>query len=441
MATVRLWDLRTASQIALLREGTEKIVACGFGPDGKTIYTNDSDSIVRFWSSADGRLLSTSQIRERRFIYPTKLPFSEIAEIADIANPVRMAISTAVLESHKLTGWEQLPAKESWSYTEEAGVAADVIYVATGRIAARLERPGHMMEKLQVSPDGRWIIAVEDETQLVIFSAADGSEVSRLIHPPGTKVEAVLVSRNTRRIITRFSPSQPPDGAPRKAIDWLWEPDPWRRVHDQCLELLAGDAFYLFLTDDVIWIHPDPKQNSEPTLYRIGGSSSPAPATDGPITAELGGELLRYDDTKLLDGKTFKRLIPPAGRKLHPALKRLAGDGRFYFGDMITDTATEKQIPCAWYGRFPSRFFSGFGTVMFLGPQMRILPAPDYLEIPPDLLELWAQVAVGGHLGDDGSFVKWDEPTWEEKRQALASRPAPHPGFPFPGHVAVDRFH
>lgn len=63
------------------------------------------------------------------------------------------------------------------------------------------------------------------------------------------------------------------------------------------------------------------------------------------------------------------------------------------------------------------------------------------MEIPTDLLELWAQIAVRGHLDDEGTFVKWDEPTWEKHRQELAAKPVPYPDFPFPGHVATDRLH
>ena len=37
--------------------------------------------------------------------------------------------------------------------------------------------------------------------------------------------------------------------------------------------------------------------------------------------------------------------------------------------------------------------------------------------------------------------MKWDEPTWEKKRQELAASPAPYPDFPFPGHLAVDRLY
>jgi hypothetical protein len=57
------------------------------------------------------------------------------------------------------------------------------------------------------------------------------------------------------------------------------------------------------------------------------------------------------------------------------------------------------------------------------------------------LLQLWAQVAVRGELDAVGQFVKWDEATWEKKRQELAAKPAPLPDFPFPGYVAVDKLH
>ncbi len=69
------------------------------------------------------------------------------------------------------------------------------------------------------------------------------------------------------------------------------------------------------------------------------------------------------------------------------------------------------------------------------------MPDPEYLEVPPALLELWAQVALRGHLDDEGAYSRWDEPTWEEKRQKLAATAAPFPGFPFPGRLAADQLH
>lgn len=72
--------------------------------------------------------------------------------------------------------------------------------------------------------------------------------------------------------------------------------------------------------------------------------------------------------------------------------------------------------------------------------QIHIIPT-SRLDIPPALLQLWAQVAVRGELGPDGEFVPWNEATWEKKRQELAAVPPPHPDFPFPGYVATDKLH
>jgi tetratricopeptide (TPR) repeat protein len=202
-----------------------------------------------------------------------------------------------------------------------------------------------------------------------------------------------------------------------------------------------------FLADDLVEVGPVTDEGIAPEfLYRIGRSNSPTPPGSGDITAELGGELLRYNEAELLDGRSLRRLSPPTGRKFHPALKRLSSDGRFFFSnDTITDTATEKQIPHAWDSGQDPQFLPRFGTVTTVlsdfGWHVWILPAPEFLEVPPVLLELWAQVAARGQLDEAGTFVKWDELTWEQKRRELASKPVSYSNFPFPGHLAGDRLY
>jgi tetratricopeptide (TPR) repeat protein len=66
---------------------------------------------------------------------------------------------------------------------------------------------------------------------------------------------------------------------------------------------------------------------------------------------------------------------------------------------------------------------------------------PATLDVPPEVLELWAQVVLRGELGPDGGFVGWDEPAWEGKRQELAARARPTSDFPFPGRITDDRLH
>lgn len=78
---------------------------------------------------------------------------------------------------------------------------------------------------------------------------------------------------------------------------------------------------------------------------------------------------------------------------------------------------------------------------MRYGVEVRFLPTAGWWSIAPELIELWARVAIRGELAADGTFKKWDEATWEKKRQELAAIQPPYPDFPFPGHVATDKLH
>ncbi len=89
------------------------------------------------------------------------------------------------------------------------------------------------MDNFQVSPDGQWIIAVEDQNEVVIFSAADGRESGRLSHPQSSEGLYVWISPHSRRILTRRNPVEASDSKPLKGIFRLWEADPWHecRTH------------------------------------------------------------------------------------------------------------------------------------------------------------------------------------------------------------------
>ncbi len=186
----------------------------------------------------------------------------------------------------------------------------------------------------------------------------------------------------------------------------------------------------------------------EPTLiYRIG-SVIPVAQLPGP-PGLLTGKRILCAPGHLFDSRTWQRLLPEKGRRFHAELAKLAPDGRFLLmpnnRGRITfiDTATEKAFQLAAVAPYLHQPKLGWVEYAGLGYGARLhrLPPLDHLEITSDLLELWAQVAVRGQLDDEGAFVKWDESTWEKKRQELAAKPAPYPDFPFPGHVAVDRLH
>ena len=170
---------------------------------------------------------------------------------------------------------------------------------------------------------------------------------------------------------------------------------------------------------------------------------------------------------KLFDIDADRRLLVPAGRRFHPSLAKFAPDGRYVVAETITgwgtlgweiiDTKTEKTLGLIKYfiedkNQIPhprSNCFghlSGFGTV--LAEQIasstlkcRLVPISEFLQIPPALLQLWAQVAVRGELDPAGEFFPWNEQAWEKKQQELAAFPPPLPEFPFPGFLATDKLH
>jgi hypothetical protein len=171
------------------------------------------------------------------------------------------------------------------------------------------------------------------------------------------------------------------------------------------------------------------------------------------------GVAFLIDGTQIFDAQTWQRLPPPAGKKLHPAVARFATDGRFllthdYRGDtVVVDAKTEKQfavsdswaVGSSWGDRSRLGELPNWGHLWAIkrlnGLEIRIIPFYQDKEIPPSLLQLWAQVAVRGQLNDQGEFVIWTESDWEKKRQELAAIPPPIKDFPFPGYVATDKLH
>ncbi len=160
---------------------------------------------------------------------------------------------------------------------------------------------------------------------------------------------------------------------------------------------------------------------------------------------------------RIYDATTWQPLPLPAGRRYHTALAEFAADGRFLSvgrefpavgnkGIGFFDTKTEKVLYTSrdatahtadgdsGFGYLESGY-SGSGA----GPEL--VRFTRQRKVPPEILELWAQVVVRGELGPEEEFVRWDEPKWDVKRLELAAIPPPDPNFPFPGAVTTDKLY
>jgi WD40 repeat protein len=456
-----LLAIPSLARLGVLREGTERVMTFGFSPDSKTIYTQDHDSIVRFWNT-DGTLRAKTPLRSERFIYPAGMQQYEIKQVAAAANPVLVADGIALLRSEQRVGvkpFKELKGRENYYGSSGKVGPAELYSTHTGKFLRRLDRPGHLMSGCYISPDKRWLIYKEEHekgvAQVVIVATVDGRELARLDHPGPTGTLSYDVSPTGKWVLTFRSSSDAKRGTVKSELIRIWDTSSWKSVD----HLIPLEEFNIdienglsFVSDEVIghfWhLFTD---GTEECVFRIGRPQSWVSlrtlglrngGDEQVITGELGGTILRSGRT-LVDANKLQRLKPPLGRKYHPRLAELAPDGRFWEG---LDTATERDLPYPHTGSY----LPSFGRVevrrythdeelrRFDDTELRILPDAKRLDLPPEMVELWAQVVVGGEISADGTFEPWDQPTWTTKQQELAAMKPPYADFPFPGWAATE---
>lgn len=430
--TARLWETLKARQIAILRQGAEKVVNCGISTDGKTVFTGDQAGVARFWDSSDGKYRARTEPRPTNYatgIFVPSFPGFESVLIAG------NRLLTRRVEGHRGAGAgidRALTAPvELWDTT-------------TGRLVARLNQPGLSIEDFQFQGDGRWITTVTDNrSTIVVFAAVDGRLVGRLTHPVSEQVTAISASPSGRQIAILMCTKS--DTRPLR----IWDTKTWKASSP----LRGVEGAVHFLTDELLGLEYHGFGGIFFTdVYRLG---QPATVTDvGSRTCDPllpSGDFVLTDEGQVFDTRTGQRLVPPAGRKYHPTLTRFAADGRFVVTktrtgmDVAIDTRTDKSLELRndsyKYGYIPGTGLSTAPMTANQTVQIHLLPTTALKDIPANLLTLWAQVAVCGELAADGTFKKWDEPTWERKRQELAAKQPPVSGLPFPGYLAKDKLH
>ncbi len=450
--TARLWDTRTVRRIAVLRRADERVVACAFSPDGRTVATDSEDGVLRFWDLPNGTFRVKSEPRPDRY---GKYWLSKQRE--RLNGDLRLSASRVITQRYY--GEDS----KNWG----TGRPIELWDVRTGRLITRLDRPDVDRHGFHFSAEGRWVTAVEGKSTVVVFSSDDGRENARLSHPdlqPNENVEAAF-SPSGQWLVTQVvtDVADPVRNFHEyKHRFYTWEPGAWRRLPGAIASKVQGDVSVGELKNGLIVVAND----LETVVYRPG-QTEPLARLEGGLQGNLpriADETILGKGGTILDLSSGQRRVPPPGRRFHPDLARFAPDGRFLFriiGDDnvgFIDTLTDKELAPArdegffedFFGWKPLAYRSAFGMIGIvwtlqshrLSHAARILliptPSPD---MPPDLLELWAKVAVRGEIGPNGNFARWDEPTWDRKRQELASRPMSSLRFPFPGHVATDRLH
>ena len=434
----RLWDTRSATMITELRQGSEQVVNCGFSPDGKTLFTSDHDSVVRLWDVETGKVTrKMTPLAETRNEYPANSTLREVMAWWDIRNPVQLG-NRRVLLTPKVV------KRVGEGYRIEDLGTVQLLDSKTGSVLARLDTSGKPLHDSTFAFEGKWITAIEADRDLVVFSAEDGRQIGRLVHPSG--IGGVAVSPSGKRIATTTSiPGLNPEGATELRF---WDTASWKLERERVFEHPVFPE--TFVGEEVIARRGDPEVTGVEWDLRRDDWQLTVRSIYPPRPID---QLIHTSAGTLIDLATGKPLLPPMGKSFHPALARFAWDGRFIVESnssafSLIDTETEKIFTMGQTDFMGNTHqfahLHGFGTIIAYrewdrsGINLRICPSVSRLDIPPDMLELWAEVAERGQISDSGSFAPWDEPTWSKKQKQLAAIPAPYADFPFPGAIATD---
>jgi WD40 repeat protein len=430
--TGRLWDALTGHLIGSLRDRNELIAQYGFSPDGRWFFADDQTGAIRVWSTRHGSL--RCEIPPRQKPYPLELLWTTPPNIQFSGD--RLLILRVVGEPVE----DQYRAilrgpVELWDAVSGRRIAE---LAPADRGGADFFGPGNV----RFSPGGEWVFVRHDKTTLDVFSAADGRRLGTLAHPGSDAIEVFAVNPLGTRLLTQY----------RAEADRTWHLRGWQtaRWTADPISPAAGNGF-AELIRNVDYLSDDAFVVEGPRTGEVSVMKHGRPAPVAQFTARLHSPVRVADGLAWLGGdvidiRSGERVVATGDRRFHPELVRFTSDGRFINGwgpdgmYGLIDTRADKavlpgQVPFG-YVHVPE---AGFVAVHKRdGAWVHRIAL---LDVSPEYLELWLQVAVRGELGPGRQFVGWDEVTWERKRRELAARSVPVSGFPFPGRVATDRLH
>jgi len=484
---LRLIAIPSMKSIAVLREGSERVLESDFSPDGNTVYTEDTDGIVRFWNP-DGTLRAKTPLRAERFVYPIGLTLKHIQNLKSYTGRLKVYNGVALIETdYPELEWQldendrkvEIKLKKE-SKPKEGPL--ELYSTRTGQLIRRLD--GHESRSDTYGfYDGFLVLGLQSTNEknaafddtLFIISGDDGRELIQINHP-GQKGEIrPTLSPSGKWLMTETSRQieGKAEGFVRCESIHLWDTASWKPV-DHLIPVEIMNRFKSglirggqFLTDQVVVVRPI---DGEVGFFTLGKPNSwgtfreyDLPTNSWWIESEIRDNSIVFGSRKqLIDANTMTRVKPAPGRKFAVELAKFAPDGRFL---RILDTLTEKTLPHGIEDEEYSRYVPGLGQIRFeigrnfhelldrlgggvLEPEgvhlpdaewLNIQPDTKRLDIPPKMLELWAQVIVAGELSADDRFLHWDEPTWAAKQRDLAAMKPPYPDFPFPGWAATEQ--
>ncbi len=472
-STVRLWDMRTGKCQGFIRKANEGVVNVGFSPDGKVAFTDDSTGITRLWDVDSGKYLC--EIPRRDNLYPIPVGNAphwlyagesmKHQKYKDRSACVSIGESR-LLTQHVVVKPRSKDEKEEPQTEHMFAGPIELWDTKTGKLVTRLDQPGQRIQQFRWINSGKWITTRSGLNKLLVLSGKDGQTIAELQVPGNEEIyfRSLQLSPDGHRIAVITNNNQ------HKRVR-LWSTQNWKERISENVNYIDNTILLWREEDDIFRLWNNEVFSASGGfgvweyihyLFKFGNDKPIAQSQGWSIPKVGNQDLLISTDGRVFDTIEGSQRISSLGKRFDDSIYKRPFDDRFlvtsseqdaYFWVKkgkpfrLIDFKTDKWITVfneierdSPFGQLPNL---GLANVRYdYGLQIQMLPTlVKDLKVSPDLIELWVNVAVRGELGLDGKFIKWNEPTWEEKRQELAEMPSPCPDFPFPSHVAKDRLH
>jgi WD40 repeat protein len=430
--TVRLLDSLTGKQRAVLVEPSPTrpgipmpLQYIQFSDDGRTVLAvhteekNVDEWTIRLWDAASGQLQAETAKLSGNYLG---------AWLSDDGSRLTTARNAGDHKRNEVCFWD----------------------AKSGRLIRKLDFFGDDSANINVSPDGRSVLATSFGNML--FSD-DGNALKPLLGPQDQSVYAMGFSPSGRSAVA----------ASHTALRW-WNVADWKpsgetagmekfgvnresslkMVHDNIAIVDASLPTLVFV-----------RNLPEPIIRKSGTQVLGSP--DRGVIASPDGGLVAFDTDEVYDTQTGKRLLLPPRRKFHSELRQFSEDGRFaLFLSFIADLAVDKKIPfnadshpevgTAGYSAPDSHFLKnqnawiGIRYDAFSGYKIAFLRKAD-ASLDAELLGKWCEVVARGKLDESGRFSPFDEATWEKSRRELANLLDANPNAQVLRSAATDRLY
>jgi WD40 repeat protein len=224
--SVRLWDIATGKLVRIFTGHRDSVRIAAFSPDGKKILTGSTDNSARLWDVATGKGVSAPLIHSNDVTSGTFSPdgryiltgsLDRIARLWDVATGQNLRIFTFATGVTGTSSVNDVAFSPDGRYvlTGNADGVARLWDVATGKIlrnfrAAVVSGTTFAVTSVAFSPDGRYVVAGGSNNTARLWEVTTGAQVR--VYPSqtpntGSIINSLAFSPNGRYVLTGSSDS------------------------------------------------------------------------------------------------------------------------------------------------------------------------------------------------------------------------------------------